>query len=287
MLRRLIGEHVTLHSAVDPEAGLVRADRGQIEQVLMNLVINARDAMPDGGTITISTARTYLSQSEVLGAEPLPAGAYVVLAVADEGTGMSEETRLRIFEPFFTTKGPGRGTGLGLATVFGIVTQLKGGIRVDSAVGQGTTFSIYLPLADEPAAAVVATRHATPDVRHHETILLVEDEAPVRDLARMILERGGYRVFQASDPLGAEELFDTAAGMADVLVTDVIMPGGRGTDLFARLSRRNPALRAVYVSGYTADAFPDDTVFGAGQVFLQKPFRADSLLQKIREAIGD
>lgn len=284
MLRRLITEEVELVPMLTEAPCPVRADRGQLEQVLLNLVVNARDAMPGGGTIQIRTSD--LDVLEDAGPEStLPRGHYGVLEVIDTGGGMSEETKARLFEPFFTTKAPGKGTGLGLATVYGIATQSGGHVRVRSALGRGAAFQVYLPCTTALAPAATQLEGETRMPRGHESVLLVEDEAGVRRLTRRLLEHQGYRIVEAADPREAEAICANTTGKFDLLLTDVIMPGMNGPKLFERLSRGRPALKVLYVSGYTDDAIVDRDQLGVGVRFLQKPFTAEALGRLVREVL--
>jgi PAS domain S-box-containing protein len=285
MMRRLIGEHIALVTALATDLWPVRADPSHLEQVLMNLVVNASDAMPHGGRILLETASVTLDRSFQIGKGAVKPGDYVLLSVADTGSGMDEATKARLFEPFFTTKGRGKGTGLGLATVYGIVTQAGGYIWVYSEPNQGSTFKIYLPRAE--AARPTPEREAprAKAVGGSESILLVEDEEAVRTLTRLILERAGYTVLEAADPAEAEAVMAAAGGTVALVVTDVVMPGGTGPDLFKRLLQRDPGLRAIFMSGYT-----DTTVVDLGMLereadYLQKPFAADALVAKVRDAL--
>jgi PAS domain S-box-containing protein len=284
MLSRLIGEQVDLVPALAANLAAVRADPGQLEQVLMNLVVNGRDAMPSGGRLTIQTANVDLDQSFIADVIIRP-GPYAMLAVTDTGVGMSDETKSRLFEPFFTTKEAGKGTGLGLATVYGIVKQSGGYVWVYSELGQGTSFKVYLPHADEGqdiTHRVVPDQSASPGT---ETVLLVEDEEAVRLLSRRILEDANYRVFDASNPQQAEEVFDRHPNVFSLLVTDVIMPGSTGPTLFAKLVRRQPNLKVLYVSGYTDTAIIDGGQIDPAMELLQKPFSANALKRRIREVL--
>jgi two-component system cell cycle sensor histidine kinase/response regulator CckA len=286
MLSRLIGEQVELISSLAPDLSPVRADPGQLEQVLMNLVVNARDAMPAGGVLTIQTGNVDLDQSFMNDVVIRP-GAYVMLAVSDTGVGMSEATKSRLFEPFFTTKEPGKGTGLGLATVYGIVKQSGGYIWVFSDLGKGTAFKVYLPLADEGdiAPLVVAECDVSAGT---ETVLVVEDEDAVRLLTRRILEDASYRVFDAPNPQQAEAIFDRHPNMFSLLVSDVVMPGSTGPKLFERLVQKQPNLKVLYVSGYTDAAIIDGGQIDPAIELLQKPFSANALKRRIRELLdGD
>jgi two-component system, cell cycle sensor histidine kinase and response regulator CckA len=281
MLERVLGESTELRLMLEPELGRIRADRGNLEQVCMNLAVNAHDAMPSGGTLTIETSNVDLDEQfvrEHLGTAP---GPYVVMAVSDTGIGMDRATRARIFEPFFTTKDPGKGTGLGLSTVFGIVQQSGGGIWVYSEPGRGTTFKLYLPRVDgevEPQRpSVVPT-----ELRGTETILLVEDEPQVRVVARRILERNGYQVLSPESVEEAERISNEYPRGVDLLVTDVVMPRLSGVELSTRLLKRRPQLKVLYVSGYTDGGIGAHGVLQDGAAFLQKPFTSDSLARKVR-----
>ncbi|MEO8200626.1 MAG: response regulator [Gemmatimonadota bacterium] len=283
MLRRLIGDRIELEPVLPEHLGSVRADSGQLEQVLMNLVVNARDAMPAGGKVTIRTADIDMDQSFMADALIQP-GPYVMLSVSDCGIGMSEAIRQRLFEPFFTTKEKGKGTGLGLATVYGIVKQSGGYIGVVSEPGKGTTFNVYLPRVEADSEVIEHAAVAVTRAVRHETILLVEDDDAVRSLTGTILERAGYRVYEAPDPLHAVALFERYMDTIDLLLTDVIMPGSSGTTLYARLSGLRSDLKVMYMSGYN-----DDTVAlgqsDPGIEFLQKPFTADVLTRRVRDAL--
>jgi len=282
MFRRLIGEHITLDLLLAPDLAPVQADAGQLEQVVMNLVVNARDAMEAGGHLTLQTANVELHASSGLPQQSVLSGWYVMLSVADDGIGMDEKTKRHLFEPFFTTKERGKGTGLGLATVYGIVKQSDGYIWVDSEPGRGSTFRVYLPRTErvaETAAPVAAPR---PRTSASETVLLVEDEAGVRDLARRMLELAGYSVLDASSGQDAEAIFDQHRGAIDLLVTDVVMPGMSGPDLFRRLTVAQPGLKVVYISGYAGDAMARQLKVARGQPHLQKPFTADQLVSYVR-----
>jgi PAS domain S-box-containing protein len=280
MLRRLLGADVELRTDLDPALGPVRADAGQLEQVLVNLAVNARDSMPGGGRLEIRTRNR-----DVATAAEVPAGEYVLLEVADTGAGMSEEVRSCIFEPFFTTKEVGKGTGLGLATVYGIVKQSGGHIEVDSAPGRGTTFRVLLPRVDQAALFGVGPAEVFQVPRGTETILLVEDEAGVRGLASIILRSCGYEVLEAADGPEAVRLCEGRVAEIDLLVTDVVMPRMNGPQLADRLRRLRPALRVLFVSGYTDDAIVPTDVLAAGQAFLHKPFTPARLAGKVRQVL--
>ena len=283
MLARVIGEDVTLAAALSPAAGAVRVDPGQFEQVLLNLAVNARDAMPTGGRLTIETGAAELDAEYAAGRAEVRPGRYALVAVSDTGCGMAAEVQARIFEPFFTTKPAGKGTGLGLATVFGIVKQSGGHVAVYSEVGRGTTFKVYLPPAPAPASAAERTPPPAPGGR--ETVLLVEDEGKVRALAGLALRRAGYAVLEAG---GADEAAAVTAahrGAVDLLLTDVVMPGTGGRALAERMAAAAPGLRVLYMSGYTDDAVVRHGVLHAEVAFLQKPFTVDGLLRKVRGAL--
>jgi two-component system, cell cycle sensor histidine kinase and response regulator CckA len=284
LLRRLIGEDIDLVTTLTASPAAVHADAGQLEQILLNLAVNARDAMPEGGRLSIETATVVLDDSCAMQDVAVRPGPYVMLAVTDTGIGMDEQTVQRIFEPFFTTKERGRGTGLGLSTVYAIVKESDGYVGVSSGTGRGSTFKVYLPQAEgvivkPPASEAVAAPTGS------ETVLLVEDEQAVRVLCRVLLERAGYRVFDAADPRQAEDLFRHHPDRIDLVVTDVIMPGSSGPSLFARLSVERPHLKVLYMSGYADHAMVQPATRPPDVAFLQKPFTADGLLRKVREAL--
>jgi PAS domain S-box-containing protein len=284
MLRRLIGEDIHLVTVVADGLGRVRADPGQLEQVVMNLVVNARDAMQNGGRLTLETANVELDRpytAEHAGVRP---GPHVMLAVSDTGIGMDPETRRQAFEPFFTTKPAGQGTGLGLATVYGIVKQSGGHIDVYSELGQGTSFKIYLPRVDEEAEAIVAAPKVPP-ARGAETVLLVEDEDALREIARQILEEHGYTVLEARSGAAAIERAESHAGPIHLLVTDVVMSQMSGRELAERLAVRRPSLQVLFMSGYTEQAVLRHGVLAESTAFMQKPFGPDSFLTKVREVL--
>jgi len=285
MLRRVIGEDVDLVTALDPVVGSVKADVGQLEQVLMNLAVNARDAMPAGGKLTIETANVEHDPDYAREREATPVRRFVMLAVSDTGIGMDEATKARIFEPFFTTKEAGKGTGLGLATVYGIVQQSGGFIWVYSEPGHGTTFKIYLPQVEAPleGRAVGAAPGDLP--RGTETILLVEDAAAVRAVTRQVLERQGYTVLEAAHGAAALQTAAGHPGPIHLLLTDVVMPVLSGRQLADQLARLRPDAKVLYASGYTDDAVVRHGVLEAGISYLQKPFTADSLARKVREVL--
>jgi PAS domain S-box-containing protein len=283
LLRRVIGEDIELATALAQDLALVRADSSQLEQILMNLAVNSRDAMPDGGLLTIETANVALDARYAEVHLDVRPGPYVMLAIRDTGHGMDGATKARIFEPFFTTKEPGKGTGLGLATVHGIVTQSEGHIEVSSAVGQGTTFRIYFPRLAGPAAGGPAPLPALV-AGGSETILLVEDDEQVRSLARQVLEQKGYRIVDARTP-GEALARAGGAERIDLLVTDVIMPEMTGPVLARRLRESHPETRVLYVSGYAADAIGRPRAGDPRLALLQKPFTVNTLAAKVREVL--
>jgi PAS domain S-box-containing protein len=284
MLERILGEDVTLRAVPGRELGRVRADLGQIEQVLVNLAVNARDAMPDGGTLTIETANAELDHEYARRHPPARAGAYVALSVSDQGLGMDAETRTRIFEPFFTTKERGKGTGLGLATVYGIVKQSEGYIWVYSEPGLGTTFKIYLPRVERPADELPPP---SPAVEHRgsETLLVVEDDPSLREMTCEVLESTGYRVLSADCAVAGLAVSDRHPGTIDLLITDIVMPGANGRELAERLAQRRPGLRVLFVSGYTEDTIAHHGVLDPDRPLLSKPFTAEALTRKVRELL--
>ncbi|NOU29785.1 MAG: response regulator [Polyangiaceae bacterium] len=284
MLQRVVGEDVELRAILGPEVGRIRADPSHIEQVIVNLVVNARDAMPNGGKLTIETANEELDESFASSHLPAKPGPYVVLSVTDTGCGMDQATQNRIFEPFFTTKEQGKGTGLGLSTVFGIVQQSGGGLWVFSEVDHGTAFRIYLPRVDE-AVTLQRVPLASTTLRGSETILLVEDEAQVRAIVRSALRRQGYEVLDAS--AGEEALAIAAAhpGTIHLLLTDVVMPLMSGPELAKRVAARVPGIRVLCMSGYSDDSVLRHELREAGVAFLQKPITPSLLAAKVREVL--
>jgi two-component system, cell cycle sensor histidine kinase and response regulator CckA len=285
MLPRLIGEDIQLNLILDPVIGQVKADPGQIEQVVMNLAVNARDAMPDGGELTIRTANAELDAVFVSEHPGSIAGRYVLLAVMDTGMGMDPETQAQIFEPFFTTKGRDRGTGLGLATVYGVVKQSNGYIVVESEKGKGALFKVYLPRIEEPVPAKIESVTAPPTARGSETILLVEDAEPLRMLARLFLNENGYHVLTAADGAEAQLVAAQTPGPIHLLLTDVVMPGINGRVLAERLAPLHPAMKVLYMSGYTDSFIAGHGVLEEGIHLLHKPFTEDALIRKIRELL--
>ena len=282
MLRRLIGEDVELRTVLTEGLPPVLADPGQLEQVILNLSVNARDAMPDGGKLTIETRAVELD-ADYAGVHGLAPGTYVMMAVSDTGAGMNRETQLRIFEPFFTTKT--HGTGLGLATVYGIVEQSEGHVAVYSELGRGTTFKVYLPVTDEAAGQHRTGELPIPTLQGSETVLLVEDEAAVRAVATRVLRDAGYTVFEAVSGPAAIALAEREPRGIDLLVTDVIMPRMSGRELADRIVTRRPDLSVLYVSGYTDDSMLHHGVLEPGMFFLEKPFTAEALLRKVRQVL--
>ena len=287
LLRPLIGEDVQLQTKLAKDLSHTRADTGQIEQVIMNLVVNSKDAMPAGGKITVETANAFFRAEDVRREYSyIKPGAYVLLSVSDSGHGMDKETQARIFEPFFTTKEKGKGTGLGLSTVYGIIKQSGGYILVQSELGQGTTFRIYLPRVEEAAEPLHHEPAKAVQNRGSETILLVEDEESVRELVRETLESKGYHVLEAENGESALRLTETLTEPVDALITDVVMPGMSGRELAARLCASCPKTKVLYLSGYTEDAIVHEGVLDPGTAFLQKPFTLQALTRKLREVLG-
>jgi len=287
LLGRMIGEDIVLRKALDPRLGRVKVDAGQVQQIIMNLAVNARDAMPNGGQLTIETRNVDLDEEYTRLHSDVRPGGYVMLVVSDTGVGMDSDVRTRVFEPFFTTKEPGKGTGLGLATVYGIVTQSGGHISLYSEPRQGTVFKIFLPRVDEPLSSAGPHPAAPRALRGTETVLLVEDEDTVRLLSRHILELYGYTVLEARGPEEAIVKARQHDGPIHLLLTDVVMPGGGGRHVAEQLSAARPGVKVLYVSGYTDDAVVRYGVLHAEASFLQKPFTAVSLAAKVREVLDD
>ena len=285
MLQRLVGEDIHLVTALDPELGPVKADPGQIEQAIMNLVVNARDAMPQGGRLTIETANVGRTTADRRGESLKEPARYAMLAVSDTGCGMDAQTQARIFEPFFTTKEVGKGTGLGLSTVYGIVEQSGGHIDVASELGRGTTFKIYLPRVDDAVAERGGAKVPASQQRGTETVLIVEDEPGVRALARDTLQRLGYSVLEARHGIEALVIGDQHPGTIHLLMADVVMPQMNGREVAERLLRVRPKVKVLYVSGYTENAIVHHGVLAPGTNFLQKPFTPDDLSEKVREVL--
>ena len=285
MLRRLLGEDIRLETTLAPKLGLIMADSGQLHQVLMNLLVNARDAMPDGGELLIETSHVEVGESAGSDPRKISPGPYLLLAVTDNGSGMDEETQRHIFEPFFTTKPVGKGTGLGLPTVYGIVTQNQGWIETSSQLGCGTTFRIYLPQIRS------ATGTAVPGVAHHgvvrgfETVLVVEDQAGVRKLVSAVLASHGYKVLAAADGETAMAMVERHAGQIHLVLTDVVMPGMNGPDLVEELRRERPEMRAMFMSGYGEDVIAQRISLIPGAEHIAKPFTAESLVTRLRQSL--
>jgi CheY-like chemotaxis protein len=284
MLARLIGEDIALDVSADPALGSVKADRGQLEQVLLNLAVNARDAMPRGGTLTIETRNVDLDESYRQSHPSVIPGPHVMLAVSDTGLGMDENTRQRIFEPFFTTKAKGKGTGLGLSTVYGVVKQSGGSIWVYSEQGKGTTFKIYLPRVEEVAQP---GRPAEPAAARqgNETVLVVEDAEPLLRLASRILQSMGYAVLTAGNGGEALLVLERHAGPVHLMLTDVVMPLMSGRDLAERLRSTHPEMKVLYTSGYTEEAIVHHGVLDEGVAFIVKPYTVADLARKVREVL--
>jgi two-component system cell cycle sensor histidine kinase/response regulator CckA len=286
MLRRLIGEDVEIVTVLDPALRRVFADAGQLEQVIMNLAVNARDAMPRGGKLTIETANVELDEAYARLHQTVRPGSYVMIAVSDTGVGMNSGTLAHIFEPFFTTKERGKGTGLGLATVYGIVKQSGGYVWVYSEVGKGTTFKTYLPLVEEGGEAEPVPAAEPASLVGSETVLLVEDEESVRALSRSILKSYGYTVLEAGSGMDGLDVALHYPLPIHLLLTDVVMPEMGGLDLASRLEALRPGVRVLYMSGYTDDAVFRHGLLEKGRMFLQKPFTPKTLARKVREALG-
>jgi two-component system cell cycle sensor histidine kinase/response regulator CckA len=282
ILGRLIGEDIDLVTALAPEPSTVRIDPGQLEQVIMNLAVNARDAMPNGGRLTIGTAVVEEDEESGVSHWPVLVGRFALLSVSDTGVGMDRDTQAKIFEPFFTTKELGKGTGLGLATVYGIIKQSGGFIWVYSEPGAGTTFKIYLPLVDAPSDPI-AREGPDPQTTGTESILLVEDAEAVRSAARRILEHRGYRVLEAANGEAALRLVADPDLAIDLLLTDLVMPGGSGRELAEQFSAARPEGKVLYMSGYTNDAAIHHGILKPGIEYLQKPFSPVTLARKVRE----
>jgi CheY-like chemotaxis protein len=286
MLRRMIGEDVELVTLLAKDLGRIKADPGQIEQVILNLAVNAKDAMLNGGKLTIETANVKLDESYARSHIGVAPGHYVMLSVSDTGAGMTPEIKERIFEPFFTTKEEGKGTGLGLSTVYGIVQQSGGNVWVYSEPGVGTTFKIYLPTIEEDTESLRPTALSTKPMQGFETILLVEDEETVRKLACTVLQKYGYTVLEA--PNGEEALRIVQGQNGNpihLMVTDVVMPGMSGRQLAERLVSLWPKLKVLYMSGYTDNAIVHHGVLDPGIAYIQKPFAPDALASKVREIL--
>jgi CheY-like chemotaxis protein len=286
MLRRMIGEDIELVTLLAKDLGRVKADPGQIEQVILNLAVNAKDAMRSGGKLTIETANVKLDENYGRTRISVTPGNYVMLSMSDTGAGMTPETKERIFEPFFTTKEKGKGTGLGLSTVYGIIQQSGGNIWVYSEPGLGTTFKIYLPTMEGETESLRPAAVSTQPMQGFETILLVEDEEMVRKLACTVLQKNGYRVLEASNGDNALDVVEGRNGNPIHLVlTDVVMPGMTGRQLADRLVSLQPELKVLYMSGYTDNAIVHHGVLDPGIAYIQKPFTPDALASKVRKIL--
>jgi two-component system cell cycle sensor histidine kinase/response regulator CckA len=285
MLGRLIGEDVTIQYGLASDPALVKADRGQMEQVIINLAVNARDAMPKGGTLRIETANVELDENYTNTHLSVKPGKYVLLTVSDTGSGMTPEVQARLFEPFFTTKEVGKGTGLGLATVHGIVLRSGGSVDVYSEVGAGTSFKVYFPRADAARMVAEVPAPVTRPRAGTQTVLVVEDAEGLRELVTRLLKRLGYIVLVAANADEALRLFEANASI-DVLLTDVVMPGASGADLSRQLLEIRPTLKVIYMSGYTDEAIVQHGVLNPGIALLNKPFTSEALGRKIREVLN-
>jgi PAS domain S-box-containing protein len=285
MLCRLIGEDIELRTVMDAGLGNIKADPGQIEQVILNLAVNARDAMPNGGKLMIEAQNVYLDEEFATNHIAAVPGPYVRLSVSDSGSGMDKETKARLFEPFFTTKEVGKGTGLGLSTVYGIVKQSGGNIWFYSEVGEGTTFKVYLPRVDETAQLSISGAESEDDLRGSETILLAEDDEMVRSLVRGVLKTYGYKVLDAMNGGGAFLICERHEHPIHLLLTDVIMPEMSGSELADRLILLKPEMKVLYMSGYTDNAIVNQGILDSEKPFLQKPFTPDILAHKVREVL--
>jgi CheY-like chemotaxis protein len=285
MLRRILGEDIQLTVSADPQLGAVKADLGQIEQVILNLVVNARDAMPQGGRLAIEVRNAQLDESYARDHAEARPGPHVLLAVTDTGCGMDQMTLTQIFEPFYTTKGE-QGTGLGLSTVYGIVKQSGGLVTVSSEVGQGTTFKVYLPCVDQrPTASSKSKPGLVRKSRGGEVLLLVEDEDGVRVLARHILQSCGYTVLEARDGVDALRVAGQHVGRIDLVMTDVVMPRLGGREVAEQMTKLYPAVKVLFLSGYTEDSVVRHGILQGEVEFLQKPFSPGALAQKVREVL--
>jgi CheY-like chemotaxis protein len=287
LLRRAIREDVEIQLFPAAHLPVVRADVGQLEQVVMNLAVNAQDAMPDGGCLTIETGLVELDQEYTSTHEEVTPGWHVLLCVSDTGTGMDEATRARVFEPFFTTKTQDKGTGLGLATVYGIVKQHNGSIWVYSEPNEGTTFKVYLPVDTEASGEIAQFTETPVRTGGAETILLAEDDEQVQGLARAVLRREGYTVLIAKNGEHALQIVTETDDPIDLLLTDVIMPDMNGRALYERLAAQQPGLKVLYMSGYTDNVIAHHGVLDAGLSFIQKPFNIHSLARKVREVLDN
>jgi CheY-like chemotaxis protein len=287
MLRRLIGENIEIRTALEPDLGCVKVDPTQIEQVIMNLVVNARDAMPRGGSLVMETANVEVERGYALSHTGLRARRYVVLTVSDTGHGMDAETLQHLFEPFFTTKERGKGTGLGLSTVYGIVQQHDGEIRVHSEPGRGAAFKIYLPRVDDRASSIESAGVRAERQRGSETILLVEDEEAVRTMVRETLKQSGYTVLEAASGEEALAILHRHGAKVDLLLTDLVMPGMSGGELADVLNASDRDMKVLFMSGYADNLPANSENIDPESMFLQKPFTAAALTAKVRFVFGD
>jgi CheY-like chemotaxis protein len=283
MLRRLIGEDIQISMRLEQELGAIEADRGHVEQVLVNLVVNARDAMPTGGLLVIQTANVVLDENYLRDHAGVRAGEYVMLSVSDSGSGMTDETKAHLFEPFFTTKAAGKGTGLGLATCYGIVRQAGGHIGVYSEPGVGTTMKVYFPRVAGTGTVEVPAQE--PFALGNETLLLVEDDKAVRAITRRMLDAQGYKVLEAEDGPSALEILKRHGGRLDLLLTDVVLPGMGGREVAERARAILPDIKVLFTSGYTDDIILQHKLLEHDVALLQKPFTPRMLAQKIRSVL--
>ncbi len=285
LLRRLIGEDIQLDILQGTEGARVKADPGQLEQVILNLVLNGRDAMPQGGTLTLETAGVNLDEEQAKETMGIEGGPHVMLSVTDTGCGMAEELQSQIFEPFFSTKERGKGTGLGLSTVFGIIKQSKGGITVSSQPGRGTTFRVYLPRVMDALQESEPALSPAPSLAGTETVLLVEDETAIRKAIREALQRSGYRILEAHTPGEALLISEQHTGLIHLMLTDVVMPRMSGPDLVERLEPWHPEMKVLYMSGHSEEDILEEEVLPPGAAFLRKPFAIQGLLEQVRQVL--
>jgi two-component system, cell cycle sensor histidine kinase and response regulator CckA len=285
MLHRTLGEHIQMHITLGPDPWPVLADPGQLEQVLVNLAVNARDAMPDGGTLGIETANVSIDRGTTPARPELQPGRYVQIRVSDTGTGIAPEIAERVFEPFFTTKPKGQGSGLGLATVYGIVTQVSGYVWVDSVPGAGTTFTVTLPATDQCVEAPPGEAAPRNHTRGGETVLVVEDEDALREVTRRILSRNGYEVLTAANGPEALKIVEHTGQRIDLLLTDVIMPHMLGKELAGRMRELRPGLRVLYMSGYAQPVLASQGTLDPGVILVEKPFSEAALLDHVSEVL--
>jgi two-component system cell cycle sensor histidine kinase/response regulator CckA len=286
LLRRLIGEDIDTVSNISTEPLMIHADRGKIQQIIMNLVVNARDAMPEGGKLTIETTAVDLEENYILNRPETRPGPYAMFAISDSGMGMNQETQARIFEPFFTTKEKGKGTGLGLSTVYGIVKQSDGYIWVYSEIGRGTTIKIYFPRVTETPEKSQIEKGEQSGSRGFETVLIVEDENAVRSFVSRVLRDRGFNVLEAADGREALHIAQDYPNEIHLVISDVVMPGVGGKALISHLEEVRPRVKSLFISGYTDNAIVHHGILDSGLAFLQKPFSVDSLIGKVREVLG-